>query len=435
MSQNDDPRNEEFAGWFQPLSRREVGQGSLAFAAVAALAGVSSAGAAGCGEKEVPAELDSLQLQKEHGWNVGAESSIVILYDRASSDSQKGFNYIRYRSSPTLLNLAFQPRPLALRPYAVNTLAQSLGQSSLSVLMAPVYNARMQMAYDKGATMGHDILLATDNAQKTALIVDLPGPEAVAFGAGIADQAHLVPTFDNWPHPLGVVQSHQTLGAMLYYAAEIEQKKAQVPDGGPVAFLLDANRLAAYGDASDRFDNRYPAKIPEVSQLKAMGITNVMYVTSSRAVAREQDDLNDAFVAYKGQGVDVAVMPLDAFTPGTGNPPPGAQVRYYYGGQPSTHYYFFTHYPFYAYRPALIINTSVAYRGPLVAPVFVRPIYAPVIRPTVFSGLRVGGVAGIGRVRPAGFGRTSVRVAGGRVAAVRVGRTGSFTRGGSFYRG
>jgi hypothetical protein len=402
MSQNDDPRNEEFAGWFQPLSRREVGQGSLAFAAVAALAGVSSAGAAGCGEKEVPAELDSLQLQKEHGWNVGAESSIVVLYDRASSDSQKGFNYIRYRSSPTLLNLAFQPRPLA---------------------------------YDKGATMGHDILLATDNAQKTALIVDLPGPEAVAFGAGIADQAHLVPTFDNWPHPLGVVQSHQTLGAMLYYASEIEQKKAQVPDGGPVAFLLDSNRLAAYGDASDRFDNRYPAKIPEVSQLKAMGITNVMYVTSGRAVAREQDDLNDAFVAYKGQGVNVAVMPLDAFTPGTGNPPPGAQVRYYYGGQPSTHYYFFTHYPFYAYRPALIINTSVAYRGPLVAPLFVRPIYAPVIRPTVFSGLRVGGVAGIGRVRPAGFGRTSVRVAGGRVAAVRVGRTGSFTRGGSFYRG
>lgn len=37
-----------------------------------------------------------------------------------------------------------------------------------------------------------------------ALIVDLPGPEAVAFAAELSDTFDPVFLFDNWPHPRGV---------------------------------------------------------------------------------------------------------------------------------------------------------------------------------------------------------------------------------------
>jgi hypothetical protein len=421
------PRDIQFAGWWRPMTRREFDKGALAFGALALLAGVGVG--AGC-EKEKEEAFDSLKLQRDNGWNVGAESSILIMQNRTFLDSLRSANYIRYKD-PILLNSVYNPQSPTWRAYVVPTLGQSLSQSSLRSLVGPVSTPSMQTAHDKGESVGRDLLAATENARTTMLIVDLPGPDAVAFGAGIAAQAHVVPTFDNWPHPSGVVPAHQTLGAMLYYAGEMAQKKAQTPPTAPAAFLLDANRLAPYADAASRFDNRYPAKLPEVADLQRLGIKSVLYVVPGRTVTREQDDLNDLFVAYQKAGIRVGLFPLDDLRPAPGVArTPGQPVVYYYGGRPETHFYFFTHYPFFVYRPALVVRTRVAFAGAVVAPIFARPVYAPIFRRTVFTGLRVGGVRGIGRVRPVGFGRTSVRVAGGRVRAVRVGRSGSFTRAG-----
>jgi hypothetical protein len=109
-----------------------------------------------------------------------------------------------------------------------------------------------------------------------------------------------------------------------------------------------------------------------------------------------------------------------------------AGVRYYYGGHPHTHFYFFAYYPDFGYRPALVARTRVAFVGTPRAPGFGRIGYSPVARPTVFSGHRMGGGAGVGRARPSGFGRTSIRSSGGRVTGVRAGGSGSF-RGGGFF--
>src|SRR5271170_5569626 len=48
------------------------------------------------------------------------------------------------------------------------------------------------------------------------VVVDLPGPEAVAFAAGAASAFDPVFALDNWPHPRGVVPAHQTLAAAAY---------------------------------------------------------------------------------------------------------------------------------------------------------------------------------------------------------------------------
>jgi hypothetical protein len=60
----------------------------------------------------------------------------------------------------------------------------------------------------------------------------------------------------------------------------------------------------------------------------------------------------------------------------------------------------------------------------------VRPKPEGRARPTAFSGYRMGAMrGGVGRARPSGFGRTSVRMSGGRVTGVRAGGSGSFGRG------
>ncbi|MEJ7615892.1 MAG: hypothetical protein WKF30_02700 [Pyrinomonadaceae bacterium] len=146
------------------------------------------------------------------------------------------------------------------------------------------------------------------------MIADLPGRASVAFGAGLAEAGHLVTTFDNFPHPLGVTPSHETLAAMLYYAGEVEAKQQNLPAQAPAVFLLDSQRLAPYKDADAQFDNRYAAKIPSAQKLQELGIKSVVYVTPDRTRAEELDDLNDDFVEYKNSGINVAMLPLADLT-------------------------------------------------------------------------------------------------------------------------
>ena len=90
-----------------------------------------------------------------------------------------------------------------------------------------------------------------------------PGPLSVALAAALAPRFCPVFTFDNWPHPLGVVPSHLTLGACLYYLPLFRRRAPMTrPQPAPPLFVLDANRLNPYRDQPDQFDNRYVAPVP-----------------------------------------------------------------------------------------------------------------------------------------------------------------------------
>jgi len=84
-----------------------------------------------------------------------------------------------------------------------------------------------------------------------AIIIDAPGPEAVAAGAALAEWFEPVFIFDNWPHARGVVPSHLTLAATLYFAPLLVDLKSTRPVPRPPVFILDSNRLAAYIDAQE----------------------------------------------------------------------------------------------------------------------------------------------------------------------------------------
>jgi hypothetical protein len=440
---------ETFATWWQPLTRREFAGGTLAVAAVATFATTQS-GCCLCApsrKKSEPSDTeaveDSLKLQKENGWNIGQESKPLVLPGATDADS-KGSPGWRAYLKPEVLIQAVSPASPDWQPFFVPTLIQALGQASLASKMTPIYDEGMAEAKARGEAIAKTLLPATEKANTTLIVVDMPGRRAVAMAAGLADTANVVFTFDNWPHPIGVVKSQETLGALLYFAAELAEKKAALKPDAPTAIILDSTRLTPFTNPDTQFDNRYIAKMPEPAQLKAKGITNVLYVTPDRTRQRELDDLNELFVDYKKADMQVAVLPATDLQRSAepvkktvqteAGPREVVTYNYYYGGYPHTHFYFFTYYPFWVYRPAYMVRTGIVYRGAMRPPMFSRPIYAPVARPTAFAGYRMGARGGIGRARPSGFGRTSVRMSGGRITGVRAGHSGGWGRG-SYGRG
>jgi hypothetical protein len=135
----------------------------------------------------------------------------------------------------------------------------------------------------------------------------------VAAAAGLAGDLEPVFLFDNWPHPKGVVPSHLTLGAAMFYARLFFTARTRRPKDAPPVFVLDANRLAPYTDEANQFDNRYVVKLPSTERLKSLGIKRVLYVRPDAASLQDLDDVNLDLVAYKEGGVELKEVALDDF--------------------------------------------------------------------------------------------------------------------------
>ncbi|MGE3538213.1 MAG: hypothetical protein AB7N91_12380 [Candidatus Tectimicrobiota bacterium] len=443
--------------WWHAVDRRTFNTGALAFTALLSLSGCKS-------EKENAA--DSLKLQQEHGWNVGAKETRLFFLNVADKDAMDSTEWRPY-TDPARLIAAWQPRADAWQAFYTPTLMQALKDESLRAQMRLIFHHGMREAFARGETLRRDLLSQVEKGGETFFIVDLPGPEAVAFGAGLSSWGDVISGFENWPHPNGVVRSHDTLAAMLYYASYIEAQKKKLPDGSPGVLLLDSQRLAAYTDEDSQFDNRYIATVPSPAALRQRGVKNIMYVVPNREQKTEADDLNDDFVAYKDANLKVALFPLNDLkrvseqgskkTP-DGSTQPVTETRYYYGGGLDSHLGFLLLYSFLAPRPTLYYPPPVGYpyqpyppQQPYPAgggsggvggggwrsttldsvrpPSTPAPSYNPSPRATVFSRAQVGGQAGVGRTKPSGFGRTTFRSSGGRFTGL--GRSGSLGRGGS----
>jgi hypothetical protein len=320
---------------------------------------------------------------------------------------------------PDALLSVYTPLQSGWRPFYRPTLIQSLAQPGLAARMAPVATGSMLATYTRGRALREQLRQALPPAG-VMMVADLDGPDAVALGAALAGTADLVVTFDNWPHPAGLVPAQQTLGALLYHAALVARRRERLRERlpAPPLFLLDRARLAAYEDASERFDNRYVVALPGPDELRARGIRTVLYIVQDRHSLPELDDLNATFVAYDAAGIEVAVLPLEDFFSGSLGV---VQDPVYYGGLLGLGYGFFVNYPFFSARPQ---GPGLALRPPLGrGHVPMRPGYRPRYRHTVPRG-------------PAHLaGRTHVMVRSGRVSAVRLGRSGSFTRAGLGGRG
>lgn len=287
----------------------------------------------------------ALAMQKQYGWDFGAEDEALVF----DGQSTKPFDRSALAHMPADLTPS-EPRDQAFfvptlfqspaaRPTAPNTGSEPF--KPLDAALVPVSTAGMDVCFQQGQALA---ALFTANRKahplaNIAVIVDLPGPDAVAFAAGAASVFDPVFLFDNSPHPRGVVPAHRTLGAAAYYQPLFLKEKAARAKGATPVFVLDRARLTSYTDEASQFDNRHVAKLPPALWLTNAGIKDLVYV-GPNAMSRasfESDDVVDAFLAYASAKIALHVMPPSAFLPigdqffdaGTGD-------HYGYTGQPNT---------------------------------------------------------------------------------------------------
>ncbi len=331
------------------VPRRTALAGMLGMATVIGGIAVIGGALAICGAAAGSDEVDfktvdqaSLETQRNYGWNFGAITENLVF----DGEQKTVFD----RSALGRLRAELMPVRGDLRPFHWPTLFEAptampktpvAGESPTTPLgdvLKPIFTSAMDVAYRRGRAIA---ALFDKAAAGTAVLVDLPGPEAVALAAGMADRFDPVSTFDNWPHPRGVVPAHLTLAAVAYYQplfAKAQQRRtlAALP-----LLVLDRKRLSPYTDETRQFDNRYVAKLPPPDGLKSLGVKRLLYVVPGSGESAELDDLNQDFVDYEKAGIDVKMVAATDFSAGSPNLSPDERQKleqagewppYYYGG-------------------------------------------------------------------------------------------------------
>jgi hypothetical protein len=393
------------------------------------------------------ARKTSLDMQKEYGWSFGAVGEPLV-FDGVTT---KPFEPGALQNLP--VDLA--PASKSLLPFFQATLFQSpdaqppsLGKLDveevsafqlLSAVMKPISTRAMDGAYARGQSLASLFLGLAEtgtpvSSVKAALLVDLSGPEAVAFAAGASAAFDPVFLFDNWPHPRGVVRAQETLSAAAYYQPLFAEARRRARASRLPMFVLDRRRISAYTDDAKEFDNRYVAKLPaSAAAMRALGVGHVLYVVPTRAEAsRELDDLNDELVLYSTGGLDVKAVSLDLFatdpTAALGAAASAgseseallaASGPVYYGGSSGSHHAFFVDYPW--AKPARPATTRPASNP--------GKSFVPHARTTPYSSGNPSGAVTV-KPRPTSFATVPVVIAVGTgvILGARYQRNGSWNR-------
>lgn len=336
----------------------------------------------------------ALQSQQNDGWSVGDEGLPLAFPGAQAADVTGGAGW-----QQALTNLAARMTPAQARwqPYYVPALFQSLEDvrsNDLRFAIRPVFTPEMAVAGQRGEALLS--LLMEDGVcrRDVALVLDVPGPQAVALAASLTRCFDPVFVFDNWPHPRGVVPAHLTLGAALYYLPVFERARTDraLATAAPM-FVLDRQRLSPYDDDASQFDNRYFAGLPAPEALQAAGIRHVLYVTPDQQVTLDADDLNDDLVALDQGGIDVKMLALsdfsetllpgwlDAASPQCPPAPLAGPRRFYFGGSPTTHGCFTWWYGWRAPSLPSLIPTGGAQPIPIPPSLAPRCRFRPATRP------------------------------------------------------
>jgi hypothetical protein len=115
-------------------------------------------------------------------------------------------------------------------------------------------------------------------------ILDLPGPVSVEAAAWLVTSAGCQPvcTFDNWPHPRGVLRAENTLAELLRWATTIGDARPRLTPTSPPLWICDSERLGTRKGRAGEFDNRYyldDSILPGPEMLRRNGIRRAVYVT------------------------------------------------------------------------------------------------------------------------------------------------------------
>lgn len=158
-----------------------------------------------------------------------------------------------------------------------------------------------------------DVSWVQDPRSRTALVVDLPGTDAVRAGLELARRGYRpVPLFNTSVGPSSVIDAASIAGALMAGAEEL--RRTSLPPDAPPAFLIDSDRARPLVKPEPgRYDNRwivFPQDFPSANYLQAAGIGEVLLV--QREPVPPADDL--AHVLLRWQQGGVQILATDAKT-------------------------------------------------------------------------------------------------------------------------
>ncbi len=322
-------------------SRRSVLSKLLLGGVVVAGAGVAIYAMTSSGDEEEVVKQKALDLQRAHGWSFGAYS-VGLVFDGMTTQRFEPVEVAR---------LANHLTPRAHVSMYVPTLMESLTATPkqltgpdveafkpLNAVIRPIATKSMEIAYGIGQALAR---LTSAKRERTLIVADVLGPEAVALAAGAADVFEPVLAIDNWPHPYGVVPSHLALAAALYYQPRFVATKTSRPAGALPCLVLAAERHTAYTDSATTFDNRWYARLPGIAALKELNVTRVLLIVPSSANrSPAATDVSGTLYYWQNNGVEVRAVPYDAFQQSGQS----GDTAVYYGGSPAREESFFGDY-------------------------------------------------------------------------------------------
>ncbi len=151
-------------------------------------------------------------------------------------------------------------------------------------------------------------------AGDTALVLDLPGPLALAMALECAAQGcRPVPLFNSCPGPNAVVASGTTRAGLEFGIDELAAARLHA-EASP-AFVLDSRRMSGTV-APLRIDNRwqvFPQDFPSASALLARSIRNIVVVQDG--VSEPPGDLAHVLLRWQKSGLTILALNLAATPP------------------------------------------------------------------------------------------------------------------------
>ena len=162
--------------------------------------------------------------------------------------------------------------------------------------------------------------------EKTAVILDIPGADAVRIALALARRGMTpVPLFNASPAPLiglnlnstsespdyEAVPMRQLINAMCWGTQELVKLRLSRSETSAPVFLLDSRRLGR-AVAPEMFDNRWmlvPQDFPSATFLRERGIIRVLLVHPGGSFP--QADLDHVLLRYQEQGLEMLTVKVD----------------------------------------------------------------------------------------------------------------------------
>jgi len=164
---------------------------------------------------------------------------------------------------------------------------------------------------DRPEASAVDPRIVSVGSGQSAVVVDLPGVEAIDAGLALAARGYRpVPLFNGTQGPSPVIDLDAVVAALG--AAADRLKALSLGSDAPPAFLLDARRTTTPGgDLAGRYDNRWmvlPQDFPSFARLGSRGIREC--VVLQRGSPTPAEDLCHVLLRWQQGGLRLRLIDL-----------------------------------------------------------------------------------------------------------------------------